>query len=57
MCDIHFNKVLYIIITMLEIAVFSANNVDPDQMCSVVSDMGLNSLPIILFRVSRLKMG
>ena len=33
-----------------------ANNVDPDQMPHfVASDLGLNCLPMTLFRVSRLE--
>ena len=41
----------------MEIAVFNANSVDPDQMPHfVASDLGLHCLPIVLLGVSRLKL-
>ena len=44
----------YFYYCFIEIHVFKANSVDPDH--SVASDLGLHYLPIILFRVSRLKL-
>ena len=39
-----------------EIPVFNANSVDPDQMLhSVMSDLGLNYLPVTFLEVPRLK--
>ena len=44
------------LLCFIEIPVFNANSVDPDQMQhSVASDLGLHCLPITLLGVSRLK--
>ena len=41
----------------IDIPVFNANSVDPDQtLHSAASDLGLHCLPITLFRGSRLKL-
>ena len=40
----------------IEIPVFNANSVDPDQMlCSAMSDLGLHCLPMSLVWDARLK--
>ena len=45
-----------LLLCFIEIPVFNANNVDPDQMLhSVASDLGLYCLPGTLMGVSELK--
>ena len=47
---------LLLLLCFIEIPVFNANSVDPDQRTySVASDLGLHCLPITLLWVSRLK--
>ena len=44
---------LFLLLCFIEIPVFNANSVDPDQMLSsAASDMGLHSLPIALLGFS-----
>ena len=41
----------------MEISVFNANSIDPDQTPHfVASDLGLHCLPVVLLGVSRLKL-
>ena len=48
--------VAFIITIFIEVPVFNANSIDPDQMsCSVASDLDLHLLPFTLLGVSRLK--
>ena len=45
--------VVLLFLCFIEILVFNANSVDPDQMPhSVASDLGLYCLPVTLFGVS-----
>ena len=46
----------FLLLCFIEIPVFNANSVDPDQRTySVASDLGLHCLPFTLLGVSRLK--
>ena len=45
-----------LLLCFIEVPVFNANSVDPDQMpCSVASDLGLHCLPDTVLGVSQLK--
>ena len=46
---------VFIITMFIEISIYNANSVDPDQTHSLASDLGLHYLPVTILGLSKLK--